>query len=100
MTAGAGCAAAAAAAIRTAATRAGATSVLSQISKGNLKHISKHLSEFVKLDASMTLEKVVAIGFDVVKFGTLVGTPGGRKVFESVVNIGGKPTTVRAVLNT
>jgi len=49
----------------------------------------------------MTLEKVVEIGLKISSgAGTLVGTPGGRKVFEATVNIGGKPTTVRAVLNT
>jgi RHS repeat-associated protein len=94
------CPAAATAAAATFATRAGATSVLSQVSKGNLKHISKHLPQFLKLDASMTLEKVVAIGLEITKVGQLVGTPGGRRVFEATVNIGGKPTTVRAVMNT
>ncbi|MEJ7623732.1 MAG: RHS repeat-associated core domain-containing protein [Pyrinomonadaceae bacterium] len=94
------CPAAATAAAATMATRAGATSALSQVSKGNLKHISKHLPNFLKMDASMTLEKVVAVGLEITKIGTLVGTPGGRKVFEATVNIGGRPTTVRAVLNT
>jgi hypothetical protein len=49
----------------------------------------------------MTLEKVVDIGLKLSHgAGTLIGTPGGRKVYEATINIGGKPTVVRAVLNT
>ena len=88
------------AAVAAVVTRKAATSVLSQVSKGNLKHIAKHLPQFLKLDSSMTLEKVVALGLQVAsKGGNLVGTPGGRKVFEATVEIGGKQVTVRAVLN-
>lgn len=70
------------------------------VSKRNLKHISKHLPEFQKLDSSMTIEKVVDLGQKIAsKAGNLVGTPGGRKVFEEVVDVGGRQVKVRAVLN-
>lgn len=70
------------------------------LSKRNLKHISKHLSAFQKLDSSMTIEKVVDLGQKIAsKTGNLVGTPGGRKVFEEVVDVGGRQVKVRAVLN-
>jgi RHS repeat-associated protein len=73
---------------------------LAQVSKGNLKHIAQHLDEFKRLDPSMTVDKVVELGQQIVsKAENLVSTPGGRKVFDQIVNIGGKEVKVRAVLN-
>ncbi len=70
------------------------------VSKGNLKHIAKHLEEFRRLDPSMTTERLVELGNQIAsRAENLVGTPGSRKVFEQVVNIGGQQVKVRAVLN-
>jgi hypothetical protein len=56
---------------------------LEGVSKGNLKHIAQHLDQFRKLDPSMTLEQVVSLGKQIAsRSENLVGTPGGRKVFE------------------
>lgn len=77
-----------------------AIEALEGVSKGNLKHIAKHLDQFRKLDPSMTLEEVVSLGKQIAsRSENLVGTPGGRKVFEEAVNIGGKQVKVRAVVN-
>ena len=49
----------------------------------------------------MTLRKLVDLGHKIASnINNLVGTPGGRKVFEATVEIGGKSLNVRAVLNT
>ncbi|MGH9967448.1 MAG: hypothetical protein ACREBG_06395 [Pyrinomonadaceae bacterium] len=70
------------------------------VSKGNLKHIGKHLDSFRRLDPSMTVDKLVELGHQIAgRAENLIGSPGGRKVFEEVVNVGGKEVKVRAVLN-
>jgi hypothetical protein len=70
------------------------------VSKGNLKHIAGHLGDFQKLDSKMTLDSVVRLGRTIAgNTDNLVGTPGGRQVYEAVVRIGDQQVTVRAVLN-
>jgi hypothetical protein len=66
----------------------------------SLKHIAKHLPEFRALNPRATLRAVVKIGQKISSNpNNLIGTPGGRQVFQQTVNIGGNPVTVRAVLN-
>ena len=49
----------------------------------------------------MDLNDVVNLGHKIsTNSKNLIGTPAGRQVFEEVVNIGGKSTRVRAVMNT
>ncbi|HEX2211914.1 MAG TPA: RHS repeat-associated core domain-containing protein, partial [Mycobacterium sp.] len=70
------------------------------VSAGNLKHISKHLGEFQKIDSKMTLDGVVKLGKSIAgNADNLIGTPGGRKVYEAVVKVGDQELRVRAVLN-
>ncbi len=71
------------------------------LSKNNLRHISKHLSEFQKYDPNMTLRNLVDLGHKIISnTNNLIATPGGREVFEETVEIGSKSLIVRAVLNT
>ena len=75
-------------------------SVLEGLSKNNLKHSAKHLTEFVDLDATLTADKVRQIGASLVKPENLVSRlNSSQKVFQGNVNIGGKQVTVRTVLN-
>jgi hypothetical protein len=75
--------------------------LLEGLSKKSLKHINKHLKEFQKLNSKIDLNDVVNLGHKIsTNSKNLIGTPGGRQVFEEVVNLGGKSTRVRAVLNT
>ena len=70
------------------------------LSSRNLKHIQKHLADFQKLNPSLALEDVVSLGQHIAsRPENLLGTPGGRKVFEEVVAIGDQQVRVRVVLN-
>jgi RHS repeat-associated protein len=76
-----------------------ASSILSGISKTNLKHIAKHLSEFQRLDSSMTLEKVVELGKNILSKGVNTSSRLSNATFEESVMIGGQQVTVKVVLN-
>ncbi len=65
------------------------------LSNNSLKHIVKHLDEFQKLDPSMTMNKLVDIGTDVVQTGSQIG----GSAFTKTVQIGGHQVMVRAVVN-
>jgi RHS repeat-associated protein len=74
---------------------------LSQLSNNSVKHITAHLGEFQKLDPNFALKDAVKLGVEISsKAENLVGTPGGRKVFEQVVTVGEQNVLVRVVLNT
>lgn len=66
----------------------------------NLKHIQKHLAAFHALDPTMSLEDVVRLGqYIASRPENLIGTPGGRQVFEDLVLIGAQQARVRVVLS-
>ena len=70
------------------------------ISSRNLKHIHKHLAAFQALDPSISLEDVVQLGQHIAsRPENLIGTPGGRKLFEEIVMMGAQLIRVRVVLN-
>jgi hypothetical protein len=70
------------------------------MSKNNLKHSQKHLKEFQQLDPNITEHSLRDLGSNIVKPENLISSPGAsQKVFEQVVEIGGKPTKVRVALN-
>ena len=73
--------------------------VVVQVSKGNLKHIAKHLDEFKKLDPSMTVEKMVELGQKIVAKGVNNSARMSNSTFTEVVKIGGREVTVKVVLN-
>lgn len=73
---------------------------LAGLSKNSIKHIRNHLGEFQDLDSTFTLAKQVDLGLQVMaNEKNLVGTPGGRKVFEQIVAIGGKEVKVKVIVN-
>ena len=75
-------------------------SVLEGMSKKNLKHSKKHLSEFQQLDPSITEDSLRELGASIVKPENFISNPGSsQKAFEQVVNIGGSPVKVRVALN-
>lgn len=74
-------------------------SVLEGMSNNNLMHTIKHLSQFKKLAPSMTPDKLRQLGASIVKAKNFISQPGGRKVFEAKVILGGKNITIRSVLN-
>ena len=75
-------------------------SVLEGMSKKNLKHSKKHLSEFQNLDPSITEDSLRELGASIVKPENFISNPGSsQKAFEQVVNIGGSPVKVRVALN-
>jgi RHS repeat-associated protein len=65
------------------------------MSRGNVKHMSKHLAEFQKISPGMTFEGMVNLGVEVVHTGRQVA----GKAFAKTVEIGGREVTVRAVLD-
>ncbi len=70
------------------------------ISSRNLKHIHKHLAAFQALDPSLSLEEIVQLGQRIAsRPENLIGTPGGRKIFEEMLMMGSQPIRVRVVLN-
>ncbi|QQS32776.1 MAG: RHS repeat-associated core domain-containing protein [Acidobacteriota bacterium] len=73
---------------------------VADVSKRNLKHIkNRHLDEFKAIDPSITLERVVEIGQKIVTDGVATATRASNRTFQGVVEIGGRPTTVKVVLN-
>jgi hypothetical protein len=61
------------------------------VSKRNLKHIRKHLFDFQKLDPAISLEDVVDLAQKIAgRPANLLGTSGGRKIFEEMVSIDNK----------
>jgi len=75
-------------------------SQMSELSKNNIKHINKHVSDFQKFDKNMNLEKLIELGEKITKIENYIGSPGGRANFQATVNIGGKNVNVRAVYDT
>ena len=74
--------------------------MLDDISNRNLKHLQKHLAAFQEFHPSLSLADVVSLGqYIASRPENLLGTPGGRKVFEEVVTIGAHSVRVRVVLN-
>ncbi|MFB2920382.1 hypothetical protein [Aerosakkonema funiforme] len=70
------------------------------MSQRNLKHISKHLSDFQQYDPNLSLDDIVKLGLEIAsRRENLIATPGGRQVFEQNVMIGNQQVIVRAVLN-
>ncbi len=70
------------------------------VSAKGLKHIAKHLSQFQALNPRATLGGIVRLGQRIASnSNNLIGTPGGRQVFQQSVNIGGNQVPVRVVLN-
>ena len=70
------------------------------ISSRNLKHLQKHLVAFRNLDPSLALTDVLALGRRIAsRPENLLGSPGGRQVFEAVVTIGSQQVRVRVVLH-
>jgi hypothetical protein len=73
---------------------------LENLSQSNLKHIRKHLPEFQRYDANLTLENIVQLGEEIASHPeNLISNPGGRQVFEQDVVLGGQQVRVRCVLN-
>jgi len=73
---------------------------IGQTSKRNWKHISRHLSEFQKLDSRMTLKSLERLGRNVASNSkNFVNTKGGNTIFEQAIKIGNNKVKVRAVLN-
>jgi hypothetical protein len=75
--------------------------MLQAMSKNNLTHSIRHLSEFQKLDPKMTAEGLREIGARIAtNSSNLISRPNAaQKVYEQTVNICGKEVPVRAALN-
>lgn len=70
------------------------------LSKRNIKHISKHLQEFQKYDATLTLNDIITLGSKIVENSeNLIYISGERQIFEQTLNIGKQMIRVRVVLN-
>ena len=75
-------------------------SVLEGMSKKNLKHSIKHLSEFQQLDPTITKNMLRKIGSSIVKSENYVSNPeSSQKAFEQILTIGITAVKVRVVLN-
>jgi RHS repeat-associated protein len=76
------------------------TGPLLEVSKGNLKHIAKHLDEFRALDSKATVRDVVALGQRIAgNAGNFVKNHGEQKIYEAAVTIGDRTVRVRVVVN-
>jgi hypothetical protein len=75
-------------------------SVLEGMSKNNLKHSQKHLTEFQALDPNITENSLRKLGASIVKPENMISNPNAsQKLFEKIVDIGGHPTKIRVALN-
>ncbi|WP_208723126.1 hypothetical protein, partial [Corallococcus llansteffanensis] len=75
-------------------------SVLDGMSRNNVKHAAKHLSEFQRLDPNISAEKVREIGASLVRPENLLSSSSSTQMaFQGAVEIGGQRVTVRTVLN-
>jgi RHS repeat-associated protein len=71
------------------------------LSKGNIKHISKHLTEFRIFNSKMTLRNLCDLGHKIISNSkNLVSTAGGRGIYQSIEKIGGVKLTIRAITDT
>lgn len=74
--------------------------ILEGMSKKNLKHSIKHLSEFQKLDFNITRDSLRQLGASIVKPENFISNPGSsQKAFQQIVGIGSKFVLLRVVLN-
>ena len=70
------------------------------MSKKNLKHSVKHLSEFQQLDPTITENILRKIGASIVKSENYLSNLGSsQKAFEQIVTIGIAAVKIRVVLN-
>lgn len=78
----------------------GAPSLPFGISNKGLNHALKHLDQFQALDRSFDQNRMIALAAKIVADGdNLVGTPGGRTVYEQVVKVGDELVKVRVIVN-
>ena len=57
---------------------------------GNLKHLAKHLPEFLKLNPKTTLDGLVRLAKFIAKPENMIKATNDGKIFQKIVNIGGK----------
>ena len=74
--------------------------ILEGMSKKNLKHSIKHLSEFQKLDSGITEDSLRQLGASIVKPENFISNlDSSQKAFQQIVKIGSKSILLRVVLN-
>lgn len=74
--------------------------ILQGISKKNLKHSIKHLSEFHKIDSNITKDSLRQLEASIVKPENFVSnSSSSQKAFQQIVRIGNKSVLLRVALN-